>query len=127
MFQLAAVSVTLTVDEITDAYNKNLASRGFAHMQSFNHVQELEEIDFEPSGWILSDRWRSLAWISEHTSDEIYTNVFRYERKNKQGREERPTNRNINLVDPFAGDSTWLVERAALASKYKSNNGFLPC
>ena len=84
IFQLAAVSVTLTVDEITDAYNDNLDKIGDSHMHSFNHMPELENMDFGPCGWILADRWRRIAWVSFHTGDEIYTNVLRFKRRNKQ-------------------------------------------
>ncbi|KAK6359044.1 hypothetical protein TWF696_000215 [Orbilia brochopaga] len=77
-FQLAKFSVTFTIDEIPESYNKALSRSGRAHMSGFNHLVAVDAYGI-PVGWKLADRWRRLGWNSPTTGDEVYTNVFVFE------------------------------------------------
>ncbi|KAG5934256.1 hypothetical protein E4U53_000724 [Claviceps sorghi] len=72
-------SITLSVDEIPDAYNANVARMGHSNMHSFNHVAGMEAFG-EPRGWRLVRRERVFSWTSPKTGDRIYSTYLRYER-----------------------------------------------
>ncbi|KAG5983618.1 hypothetical protein E4U55_007718 [Claviceps digitariae] len=79
MFIRANKSITLSVDEITDAYKANIAQLGFTSFVSFNHLASMEAFG-KPKGWRLVSKERVFSWASPKTGDSIYTTYFRYER-----------------------------------------------
>ncbi|KAF3935456.1 hypothetical protein ABW20_dc0108087 [Dactylellina cionopaga] len=85
-FVLAKKSITLTVDEIPDVYNKHLAERGEPFMHSTNHLANMEAFG-EPLGWRLKSRHKQFSWTSGATGDKVFTNYFRFERTNESNRE----------------------------------------
>ncbi|KAF4168927.1 hypothetical protein CNMCM6936_000338 [Aspergillus lentulus] len=78
-FHLARVSVTFTIDEIPESYIAAQRSRGREYMHGVNHVAEVAAYGV-PVGWKLADHWKCLGWKSPTTGDDVYTNVFRFER-----------------------------------------------
>ncbi|KAF3910647.1 hypothetical protein ABW21_db0205489 [Orbilia brochopaga] len=78
-FQLAKFSVTFTIDEIPESYNTAQTRAGRAHMSGYNHIEAVDAYGI-PTGWTIADRWRRLGWNSPTTGDEVYTNVFIFER-----------------------------------------------
>ena len=78
-FLTASCSVTISVDEIPEAYNDALRQNGYAHMAQWDHVQTVETFGV-PRGWRLISQERFFAWKSWHTGHEVYTTVFRFER-----------------------------------------------
>ncbi|EAW22565.1 class I SAM-dependent methyltransferase [Aspergillus fischeri NRRL 181] len=78
-FQLARGSVTYTIDEIPESYIAAQRSRGREYMHGVNHVDEVAAYGV-PVGWKLADHWKCLGWKSPTTGDDVYTNIFRFER-----------------------------------------------
>ncbi|KAG6013528.1 hypothetical protein E4U43_007244 [Claviceps pusilla] len=86
MFVHANKSITLSVDEITNAYKANLARLGIKMFPSFNHLAGMEMFG-EPKGWRLVSRERVFSWVSPKTGDRIYTTYFRFERAQDASRD----------------------------------------
>ncbi|KAG6129309.1 hypothetical protein E4U12_004756 [Claviceps purpurea] len=79
LFVLANKSITLSVDEISDAYNENLVKAGLNVLYSFDHVARMEAFG-APEGWRLVSKERVFSWASPKTGDRIYSTYFRFER-----------------------------------------------
>lgn len=79
-FLTTAMSVTFSIDEVPDDYNKALRQSGQEHMVQNNHLKAVEEFGI-PQGWELAFKKRFFAWKSWHTGHDVYTTVFRFERR----------------------------------------------
>ncbi|PGH13064.1 hypothetical protein AJ79_03901 [Helicocarpus griseus UAMH5409] len=78
-FRMAKRSITVVLDEITDACNERLVKTGEPHMCAMNHLEHMLPFG-QPSEWRLRKHERLFSWKSPATGEDIYTNVFRYER-----------------------------------------------
>ncbi|KAL8659568.1 MAG: hypothetical protein Q9226_000349 [Calogaya cf. arnoldii] len=76
-FQLAQVSLTVSIDEIP--FNHIQGPPGF-FMESFSHVDEVIAFGVPP-GWKLICQQRKLAWVSPLCGDRIHTTILRYEKQ----------------------------------------------
>lgn len=88
VFELARISVTLSLGEFTNDYNQALLDRGMPFMHSFNHVQGLEAFGV-PKGWKLVYQKRHFAWVSPHTHQSIFATIFRFERQDENAAIQR--------------------------------------
>lgn len=82
-FLNTAVSVTFSVDEIPEGYNDALRQRDMEHMVQHNHLKAVEDFGV-PHGWDLTFKRRFFAWKSYHTGHDIYTTVFRFDRRTRE-------------------------------------------
>ena len=78
MFFVAQKSVTITIDEVPEAYNESLEKKGLKHMVVRNHIPQLNSFGV-PRGWRVACRRREFAWTSPHTGHDVYITTFRFE------------------------------------------------
>ncbi|KAL8786821.1 MAG: hypothetical protein Q9213_002558 [Squamulea squamosa] len=84
LFQLAQRSITFSLVEITDNYNKAVVLSNYPEMQSFNNVPEMEAFTI-PKGWRLVNKEQHFAWKSPHTEEKVNATFFRFERIGESG------------------------------------------
>ncbi|KAI1119839.1 2-C-methyl-D-erythritol 2,4-cyclodiphosphate synthase [Nemania abortiva] len=85
-FALANKSIALTVDHVTDKYNKALVENGCPHLQGTDHFEAIEAFG-EPPGWRLKKGEREFCWTSPKTGDDIYATCYRFERVDSASRD----------------------------------------
>ncbi|KAM7200684.1 hypothetical protein V8F20_005186 [Naviculisporaceae sp. PSN 640] len=78
-FALTNKSITLTVNEVPESYNKFFEDVDYAFLRATNHVKALEDFGV-PKGWELVWKQREFAWTTPQTGDDIYSVIYRFER-----------------------------------------------
>ncbi|KAG6138194.1 hypothetical protein E4U28_004293 [Claviceps purpurea] len=90
IFVRASKSITLSVEDIPDAYNEKLLKAGHIKAGSMalssNHLGAMEAFGVpEGLGWQLVSKERVFSWASPKTGDRIYATWFRFERADDEG------------------------------------------
>ncbi len=80
MFNLATISITLTVEDLPDDYISE--SKKTYNMTCFNHTKAIENLDI-PLDWTLVHKKRDFLWKSPKMGSLIFGTVLRYERNLK--------------------------------------------
>ncbi|KAL8690534.1 MAG: hypothetical protein Q9218_004032 [Villophora microphyllina] len=79
LFQIAQRSITFSLVEITNSYNKAVINTGHPEMRSFNNVPEMEMFVL-PATWHLVYKKQHFAWQSPHTEEKVDATFYRFER-----------------------------------------------
>lgn len=79
MFQIATKSITFTLEDIPDDYNKKLIDIGVINMHAYNNIQIVENFILSHD-WKLINIKKTFMWISPSTKNKIYGTIYRYEK-----------------------------------------------
>jgi D-alanine-D-alanine ligase-like ATP-grasp enzyme len=79
IFEIASKSITLTIEDIPDIYNKNLIDKGIINMYSYNNTKIIDNFII-PNEWNIVYKEKVFMWDSPSTGDKIYGTIYRYEK-----------------------------------------------